>query len=435
MQSVSIIPSHTLALWILQTIDHFLDWIGLRKYQTLEEVIYFTIILFASFGIGWLVRKVILWVLQKMLAVHNTGFTRELLNQHTLTTCSHVITPLVFLALVPFAFESSADIHKLIVNIAFIYLVIMTGVAVVAVMRFIYNRFDVKENTKGLPFKGILNICIGIVWAIVVIVCVSVILQKSPGALLGGLTAFAAVLMLIFKDTILGFVAGIQLSQNDMVRVGDWIVVPSTPANGVVEDVSLTTVKVRNFDNTVITVPPYHLVSQSFQNWRGMSEAGVRRIAEKVYINPDTVASPTAEQITALTDKYSGLKTFVTRMQKEGKLISWDKGVAPVNGTIETNLGLYRAYLMSYLVNSDLIDHNSDLMVHVCSPSPEGIPIQIYCFAVTTQWEAYEAVLSGIMEHCMNVASDFGLELLSGDHLSISQAPEKDPVKTQTAPQ
>ncbi len=131
---------------------------------------------------------------------------------------------------------------------------------------FIFTRFNAKENTKGLPLKGILNVSIGITWGIVIIICISVLVQKSPATLLTGMTAFAAVLMLIFKDTILGFVAGIQMSQNDMVHVGDWIVVPSTLANGTVEDVSLTTVKVRNFDNTLVTVPPYSLVQGAFQN-------------------------------------------------------------------------------------------------------------------------------------------------------------------------
>lgn len=433
MLLASIIPSHTVADWLLKNIDRFLDFIGLGRFQTLEEVIYLAIIIFASFAIGWIVRKAILWCLQKILKVHDTVFTRELLRQHTLTTCSHVITPIVFLALVPFAFESSAAIHRFIVRAAMIYLSVMIGVALTAVMKFTFDRLNAKENTKGLPLQGILNICIGILWGVLVIVCVSILVNKSPAALLGGLTAFAAVLMLVFKDTILGFVAGIQMSQNDMVRVGDWIVVPSTLANGTVEDVSLSTVKVRNFDNTIVTVPPYTLVSQSFQNWRGMSESGVRRISENVYINPDSIEVPSAERITALCEKYPSIKDFVDRMQKEDQPISWQKGVSPINGSLETNLGLYRAYLTSYLVASPLIDPTKDLMVNIATPTAEGIPVKVYCFSVTTQWQAYVAVLSGIMEHALMAAADFNLEVLSADHLSITQS-ERSP-QIQQAPQ
>lgn len=422
-----------MAEWLLKNIDRFLDFIGLGRYQAFEQIIYFIIIVFASFAVGWLVRRLILWGFQKVLKVHNTEFTRELLRHHTLTTCSHVITPIVFLALVPFAFESSSDLHRIIVRLAMVYLTITIGVAITAVMKFIYDRFDAKENTKGLPLRGIVNICVGIVWGIVVIICVSILVQKSPMVLIGGLTAFAAVLMLVFKDTILGFVAGIQMSQNDMVRVGDWIVVPSTLANGTVEDVSLTTVKVRNFDNTMVTVPPYTLVSQSFQNWRGMSESGVRRICECVYINPDSLKVPTSEHVAALCGKYPGLKDFVERMNKDGKTICWDSGVAPINGTLETNLGLYRAYLTAYLVASPLIDNTKDLMVYVNKPTGEGIPVCVYCFSVTTQWEAYEAVLSGIMEHAIMAASDFNLEVLSADHLSITQDSKDQDASNQPA--
>ncbi len=160
--------------------------------------------------------------------------------------------------------------------------------------------------------------------------------------------------MLVFKDSILGFVAGIQLSENDMIHVGDWIVVPNTPANGVVLDMTLTTVKVQNWDNTIITLPPYSLVQSSFQNWRGMSESGCRRIVKTLTIDITTVHSITAAEADAIAARYPLLKDFVDNLRKSGSMEQNNGGLTPINGTIETNLGLFRAYCCLYIYNKSV---------------------------------------------------------------------------------
>ena len=421
MTLTSIIPAHTLASWLLGHIDALLDFLGLHRHQTLEQIIYFVVIVAASYFIGWVIRKIILVTTRKMVRLRNTPAGRDLLQEHTFTKCSHFIPPLVFLSLAPFAFDSSSEILTYIIRFSLVYLLVALGIGINAVLTFIFLRYNDKENTKNLPIKGTLNIGKGIVWLLVVIFSVSIIVHKSPAALLGGMTAFAAVLMLVFKDSILGFVAGIQMSQNDMLHVGDWITVPSTPADGTVEDVSLTTVKVRNFDNTIIMVPPYTLVSTSFQNWRGMQETGVRRVAKEIFLNPDTVASVTPELLASVSAKYPAMKTFIDSMQAKQQTVAWEPGTKPLNGTIETNLGLFRAYLISYLLGSDMVDKERDLMVKVQPMSAEGVPLQLYFFAVTIQWEQYEAVQSTVMEHAIAAAADFGLEILSADHLMITQ--------------
>lgn len=419
MTHTSIIPSHSIAVWLLNHIDKLLDAIGLEKHQTIEQIIYFTIIVSVSLGIGWLLQRITLWISDKVAKARNSDVTRDLLDQHTLTKCSYVIPPLVFLSLAPFAFESSSEALTIIIRCALVLVCMTFAFGLTAIVTFLFTRYNKRANTKNLPLNGILAVINGLLWILAIIVAVSIIVQKSPAALLGGMTAFAAVLMLVFKDSILGLVSGVQMSQNDMLRVGDWIVVPNTPANGVVIDVSLTTVKVQNFDNTIVMVPPYMLVSSSFQNWRGMSDSGVRRISQAVYINPDSVAAPAPGQIEALAAKFPLLKNFVDGLQSTNKTIAWGEGVAPVNGTLETNLGLYRAYMTSYLVSSEMIDHTKDLMLYSGPMSPEGIPVNIYCFSVTTQWEAFEAVLSAVMEHALLAASWFGLEVLSADHLEV----------------
>lgn len=415
----SIIPSHSIAVWLLSHIDKLLNAIGLEKYHTIEQIIYFAIIVSVSLGIGWLLQRATLWISEKVAKARKSDLTRDLLAQHTLTKCSYIIPPLVFLSLAPFAFDSTSEALTIIIRCALVLVCLTFAFGLTAIVTFLFTRYNKRANTKNLPIKGILAVINGLIWMLAIIVAVSIVVHKSPAALLGGMTAFAAVLMLIFKDSILGLVSGVQMSQNDMLRVGDWIVVPNTPANGVVLDVTLTTVKVQNFDNTIIMVPPYTLVSSSFQNWRGMSDSGVRRISQAVYINPDSVAAPEPGQIETLVEKYPILKPFVSNLQQANKTIAWDKGVAPVNGTLETNLGLYRAYMTSYLVQNEMIDHTKDLMLYSGPMSPEGIPVNIYCFSVTTQWQAFEAVLSAVMEHAVLAASWFGLEVLSADHLEV----------------
>lgn len=420
VQPDSIIPAHSLASWLLDNIDRFLDLIGLGRHHSIEQFIYFAIIVAASYFIGWIIRWLVLHITQRFIKFKHTEAGDELLREHTFTRCSHIIPPIVFLSLAPFAFDSKSTVLTWITRGSLVYLSITVALAINAIITFIFTRYDKKVNRRNLPIRGVLNVIHGIVWIITVIISVSIIVDKSPATLLGGLTAFAAVLMLIFKDSILGLVAGVQMSQNDMLHVGDWIVVPSTPANGVVEDVTLTTVKVRNFDNTLVTVPPYTLVSSSFQNWKGMSDSGVRRIEGAIYINPDTIMRPSADQLKAYGEAYPHIKEFIESLQAKGQTVAWNAGVAPSNGSIETNLGVFRYFLVRYLLDSPMINKDNDLMVRVLQMSPEGVPLEIYCFAATTQWEQYEAVQSAVFEYATSHAPDFGLQILSGDFLKVS---------------
>lgn len=415
----SIIPAHSLATWLLDNIDHLLDMLGLNHHHTVEQIIYFSIIVAASYFIGWIIRWLILLAARKVAKLKETEAGKELLREHTLTRCSLIIPPIVFLSLAPFAFDERSTILTVITRASLVYLCCTIAIGINAIITFIFTRYNDKENRRNLPIRGVLNVMHGIVWIVVIIVSVSIIVDKSPATLLGGLTAFAAVLMLIFKDSILGLVAGVQMTQNDMLHVGDWIVVPSTPADGIVEDVSLTTVKVRNFDNTLVMVPPYTLVSTSFQNWRGMQDSGVRRIEGSIFINPESVFRPNAEQLLAYGQAYPKVGQFIESMQAKNQTVAWDKGVAPANGTIETNLGIFRYYLVRYLLDNPMVDSKYDLMVRLRPMSAEGIPLEIYCFSVTTQWESYEAIVSSIFEHALSHAADFGLQILSGDFLQV----------------
>lgn len=413
--------AHSVAEWLLSLIDRLLNAIGLETHEKTEEAICLFIIIAGAFLIGWMLQKIIYFILRHAVKLRPSAIGQELLKGKTLARCCYIIPPLVVLALAPFALEESHSTYTVVVRIAGIYALFALAVGLGAVFTFIFNYYNTYENKRKLPLKGLVNVAIGVVWIIIVILSVSVALDKSPGLLLTGLGAFAAALMLVFKDSILGFVAGIQLSENDMIHVGDWIVVPDTIANGVVLDMTLTTVKVQNWDNTIVTLPPYSLVQSSFQNWRGMSESGCRRIVKNLTIDITSVKSITPDEADALAVRYPLLKEFVDNLRKNNGLEQNNPGLTPINGTIETNLGLFRAYCCLYIYNNPFINNVQQILVRILDPTNGGLPLQVYCFTATTDWNKYEGIQSAIIEHISTVCGDFGLDIYSSSTLTVSE--------------
>lgn len=423
----TLIPTHTIGTWLLNFIDNILDTIGFRGHETLETIIYIAIITCIAIFVGYLLRRIILATVEKLASLRKTQFMDDLLREKVFTKCSHIIPPLVMLAMVPLAFSTDPKTIGLIERCVVVYLLIALAVAINGIITYIYVGYNRRKNSEGHPLKGLLITAHGIVWGIIGIISVSILIDKSPATLLAGLGAFAAALMLIFKDSILGFVAGIQLSQNDMLRVGDWIVVSGTDANGTVEDVSLTVVKVRNWDNTLVMVPPYTLVSTSFQNWRGMSESGRRQIVRDIYFDNTSIGAISDEAIDAIVAACPLIKDYVAKMRElpAGEAgLQYNSGLAVVNGTIATNMGLFRAYLCQWLLNNDKIAQDSQILVRLRPSEAWGTTLQIYCYTNTTDWTIYEAVQSAIMEHVAAVAPTFGLKIYAApDHNADVPAP------------
>lgn len=373
------IPSHQLAQTILKFIDNCLDAVGLDKSPRLEGVVYFVIIVAIAIGLGWLLRRIILWGLRRWVKLSKAKWGNELLQAKTLGSSCHIIPPLVVLACLPIAFGINNAWHTWATRITVDYFLVTLGIAICAWLKFIWMHYDKYQNTRKLPIKGIYEVAIGIVWIIITIIAISVLINKSPGMLLTGLGAFAAALMLIFKDSILGFVAGIQMSNNDMLHVGDWITVPGTLADGVVTDVTISVVKVRNFDNTTVMLPPYTLVSTSFQNWRTMSGSNTRRFAKSILIDANSIVADPTDPTT-------------------------------------TNLDKYRAYILDYLNKHPRVNHDTGAfggnvltMVRVMAADANGVPVQIYAFANTSNWPEFEEIQSEITAHVIAAASQFGL--------------------------
>lgn len=283
----------------------------------------------------------------------------------------------------------------------------------------IYSHFEI---SKIRPIRGFLQIAKGVLFGIGAIVTIALLLGQSPLVLLSGVGAMTAITSLIFKDSILGFVAGIQLTTNDMVRIGDWIEVPKHSADGSVIELSLTTVKVRNFDNTITTIPAYTLVSDSFINWRGMRSSGGRRIKRAIYIDASFVKLCDDEMLTRFERIYL-LKDYIqkkkTEIEEYNKLNNYDNTV-PVNGRKLTNLGTFRAYIFEYLKQHPKIRKDMPIMVRQLSTDNSGIPLEIYAFTNTVEWVEYEAIQSDIFDHLYSIVSEFDLSVfqnISGNDL------------------
>lgn len=404
------IPMHRFAGWLLHAIQKALDFIGVPENGDVEEAVYTIVVAVLAMFLAWLIRRLVL------LSTQRLRFGRKLRGRNTAVQyqrlfrrCSHLVSPLVLLGLLPFVFNGDAFFIRIFYICADIYLIVTVSIALSAVVNFVWERYNTRENTKNLPLAGIRNLCVGIVWIVSGIIIGSVILDKSPTVLLTGLGAFATVLMLIFRDSILGFVAGIQLSQNDMVRIGDWIVVPSTIANGIVVDMSLSTVKVRNWDNTIVMLPPYTLVSTSFQNWRGMSDSGCRLMSRSVTFSVESVVTVSDTLLQSVGD-IPEMQDFISRVKDSGQY--YDGEIASVNGTMQSNLGLFRAYVCGYLLRHQLISKSQQILVRIMPVDGNGVPMQIYCYT-STNWTIYEAVQSEVMEHVFVMASQFQLRVYS----------------------
>jgi miniconductance mechanosensitive channel len=308
-----------------------------------------------------------------------------------------------------------------------LYIIVIFLLIINSFLNAVYAMYEKSEFAMYHPIKGYIQIAKIIVFIVVFLLIISLLFNQSPLYMLTGLGAFSAVLLLIFKDPILGFVGGIQLSANDMVRQGDWISMPKFGADGTVLEISLTTVKVQNFDNTISTLPTYSLVSESFQNYRGMKDSGVRRMKRSISIDMSSVKFCTQEMLDKFR-KITILQEYIDRTEAElenyNKENEIDNSVF-VNGKRQTNIGVFRAYLEEYLAHHPLVDNTSDLLVRQLQPNSSGIPIEIYAFTLETGFIKYEKVQSDIFDHILAIVPQFDLRVFqspTGEDLKQSNA-------------
>ncbi|WP_283389184.1 mechanosensitive ion channel family protein [Barnesiella viscericola] len=376
-----------------------------------DRIVYGVLVFVIAIVVGRILRAVVIYVIHRVARYRGGYLLKSLVEAHIFTRLTHIIPPLVIVALLPFAFHGTPVFLKLIEKLCWIYILGVIVFSINTQLSVFWKFYSSRTALRNRPMKGMIQIIKGLLAGFWVIVAVSILIERSPMALITGLGAFAAVLMLVFKDSILGFVAGVQLSQNDMIRSGDWIVVPGGSVNGIVIDVSLDTVKVQNFDNTIVTLPPYSLVSGEVQNWRGMTEAGGRRIMRSFTIDLSTVKFCTPEFLEKMKEM-DILRDFIEKkeaQQQRGIVENTQNSEGLVNGTIETNLGLFRAYMTLYLQHHKFIGGQMILMVRALDPNDNGLPLQLYCFSTNTDWVSYESIQSEIFEHYAAIMPRFGL--------------------------
>lgn len=392
--------SHTMAEWIMRVVHAILGVFGLEHNETIVSFLYAAVVLGISLVVGWLVQWAVFHIVREIAKRRSSDLYVSLSNVKFFRKSCRIIPPLVFLALIQFTLSAHDRLSSFLTKATFIYLIFTVAAAVSAFIYALWEHIDRRDNKRKLPLKGLAQLIRGIVWIIALIGIVAVIVDKSPAALLAGLGAFAAVLMLVFKDSILGLVAGVQLAENDSLHVGDWIKVDGTNADGTVAEVSLTAVKVLNWDKTTTTLPPYSLISGSFTNYRTMQESNTRRICRCYMIDADSVL-PATDKMLDMIRKVPMMDAYITaklRQKAEGKVADVDNPEGLVDGTIDTNLGLFRAYMKMWLDAYPHVSHVDDCFVSTLPQTAAGIPFQIYCFTSTSKWFPYEAIQDTIFE-------------------------------------
>jgi miniconductance mechanosensitive channel len=322
------------------------------------------------------------------------------------------IAPAIAIAIAtPILFQDDETIIRVIDKGIVIYVILIFVLLFDSLMNLALDLYGRTAISKRLHLKGVFQAAKLIVILVALIMVIAEIIGESPIVLFSGLGAMTAVILLVFRDTILGFVAGIQLTANNMVSPGDWIEMPKYGADGDVLDVTLTTVKVQNWDKTITTIPAYALIQGSFKNWKGMSETGGRRIKRQIFVNVETIEYLTGDVI----DKFKGyrfLKDYLEAKTEEikGHNQMLDAGAnVRVDGRALTNIGTFRAYCVAYLRNHPKIHQELTLMVRQGQPTDRGLPIEIYCFTNDTAWANYESIQADIFDHLFAVLPEFGL--------------------------
>ena len=339
-----------------------------------------------------LYRRLFVPLVRKITRRTQSTWDDMLFNDTLLRDVSRLFPPILVAVFMPVAFAEGHPLLEFLLKVNTIYLVTMVAKLMCSFLSTLYELSNRQDRFRNHPLKGIYQMLKIVVICVALIIIVSVLVDKNPRNVLAALGASAAVLMLVFKDTIMGLVAGVQLSANDMLRPGDWISMPKYGADGDVLEVTLTTVKVQNWDKTITTIPPYALVSDSFQNWRGMRESGGRRVKRSVYIDMRSISFCTEEQMTEFESK-----GWLEGIEREDKFV--------------VNLHVFRNYLEGYLRHHHRVNQDMMIMVRQLQPTAQGLPLELYFFSAGTDWVPYENLQAEVFEHVFAVLPTFGLRV------------------------
>jgi miniconductance mechanosensitive channel len=396
----------------------------------LSYAILTALIVVICFLANWIVKKIILRMITVFITKNRFTWDDKLLERKVFHRLSHIV-PAILIHYASNVYSAYPVFSQMIEKGAIVYMIIMVLSVLNAFMNAVNDIYLTYEISKVKPIKGYIQVIKIGIFFVGAILLIATMIGQNPLVLLGGLGALSAVLMLVFKDSILGLVAGVQLTANDMVRVGDWVEMPKYNADGAVIEITLNTVKVQNWDKTITMIPSYALISDSFKNWRGMQESGGRRIKRSVYIDVTSIAFLTDEMIKKFKQIHY-LKDYIENKEREIAEFNRKNGIdesVKVNGRRMTNIGTYRAYISKYLENHPGIHKGLIMMVRQLAPGEYGLPLEIYAFTNNTQWVVYESIQADIFDHILAVAPEFGLRVFqnpSGHDLqNMATAPER----------
>jgi len=414
---------------IIRTITKWLITIGFEPYTASRAagISDFILVLISCVAFYYISKFIINRIFKRIASRTTSNWDDVLIEHKVFQRMAFLVPGILIYQSISVTLDDFPGLIPAALKLTNLYIIVIFLLIINSFLNAVYAMYEKSEFALYHPIKGYIQIGKIVVFVIVFLLIISLLFNQSPLYMLTGLGAFSAVLLLIFKDPILGFVGGIQLSANDMVRQGDWISMPKFGADGTVLEISLTTVKVQNFDNTISTLPTYSLVSESFQNYRGMKDSGVRRMKRSISIDMSSVKFCTQEmldkfrKITILQEYIDRTEAELENYNKENKI---DNTVF-INGKRQTNIGVFRAYLEEYLAHHPLVDNKSDLLVRQLQPNSSGIPIEIYAFTLETGFIRYEKVQSDIFDHILAIVPQFDLRVFqspTGEDLKQSNA-------------
>ncbi len=373
--------------------DFLVEVLGISKdfADLFDEALIALLMIAIVTGINYICQALLVRIVKRVEKRH---WSRLLIKRKVLHHLLHILPGIFLFLLLPLAFVQAPKLLAFAQRICVVYIIYSVLLTFNGMLLIVLDVYNSKDERRSHPIKGVIQIFQVLLFFIGGIIIVAILIDKSPATLFAGLGASAAVLMLIFKDSILGFVAGVQLSANDMIRLGDWVQLPKDNANGLVEEITLNTVKIRNWDNTISTVPPYTLVNTSFINWRGMKEGGGRRVLKNIKLDVNTLTFCTSDELDAIRRRIPLMKDYEARI-----------------GEIPTNAQLYRIYIIRYLNANPEVNQEMDLIVTQKEATEYGVPIQVYFFLRNKIWNEYEQIQSDIFDHLLVMVKEFGLKL------------------------
>ncbi len=384
------------------------DW---ASYCRLLLFLLFLVII-ASFAF-FITKRIITQFLYKVFRKTSFTWDDSFADTGALDKLAHIVPAIFVRLMAPAIFGDFEQMLPFIIRLTDIYLIVVSMMIIFAILK--VGEYGLSRHPAFInkPLTSYFQLIRILLYIVTVILVLSILLGKSPVYFLSAFGAMTAILLLVFKDTILGLVASVQMSSNDMIRVGDWVEMPKFNADGDVIDINLNTVKVQNWDKTITTIPTYYFITDSFKNWRGMQQSGGRRIKRAIFIDVHSVKLVDAETRVKFK-QYQLIREYIESRQTEIELYNKKEHIDSstlINGRRMTNLGVYRKYIEHYLKNHPRIKQDMTILVRQLASDSKGIPIEIYCFTNTTAWLEYESIQSDIFDHLYATAAFFDIKI------------------------